>query len=134
MTRFARHGAGQPLAPERLDQPFGDPLVARLFPPLATGVHWGLERTRRALAFLGNPHERYPVLHVGGTNGKGSVVATLAAVLDRSGLRTASFTSPHLCSFRERMVVAGDALPDETLVVRASEVAEAVERFGLTFF
>lgn len=127
-------GAGQPLAPERLDRPFADPLVGRLFPPLATGVHWGLERTRSALAFLGNPQERYPVLHVGGTNGKGSVATTLAAVLNRSGLRTGCFTSPHLCSFRERVVVGGAALSEEALLARASEVAEAVRRFGLTFF
>jgi dihydrofolate synthase/folylpolyglutamate synthase len=126
--------AGQPLAPERLDRPFADPLVGRLFPPLATGVHWGLERTRQALEMLGDPHERYPSLHVGGTNGKGSVATTLAAVLNQSGLRTGCFTSPHLCSFRERIVVGGEALSEATIVTRAEEVAEAVRRFGLTFF
>jgi len=134
MTDAPQGRAGQPLAPERLDRPFADPLVGRLFPPLATGVHWGLERTRQALELLGNPHERYPTLHVGGTNGKGSVATTLAAVLNESGLRAGCFTSPHLCSFRERIVVAGEALPEETLIGRAEEVAEAVRRFGLTFF
>jgi dihydrofolate synthase/folylpolyglutamate synthase len=127
-------GAGRPLAPERLDRPFADPLVGRLFPPLATGVHWGLERTRDAMSLLGDPHHSFPVLHVGGTNGKGSVATTLAAVLNRSGLRTGCFTSPHLCSFRERIVVSGEALPEEVLVARAEETAEAVRRFGLTFF
>lgn len=135
MTDAARGGGvGRPLAPERLDRPFADPLVGRLFPPLATGVHWGLERTRQALALLGDPHLRYPTLHVGGTNGKGSVATTLATVLNQSGLRAACFTSPHLCSFRERVVVGGEALPEETIVARADEVAEAVRRFGLTFF
>lgn len=127
-------GEGGLLAPERLDRPFADPLVARIFPPLATGVHWGLERTHNALAALGDPHLRYPTIHVGGTNGKGSVAATLAAVLTRSGLRTGCFTSPHLCSFRERMVVDGQALPEERLLSRAEEVADVVVRFGLTFF
>jgi dihydrofolate synthase / folylpolyglutamate synthase len=122
------------MAPERLDRPFADPLVSHLFPPLATGVHWGLERTRQALDLLGDPHLRYPTLHVGGTNGKGSVTTTLATVLDESGLRTGCFTSPHLCSFRERIVVGGTALPEATLVARAGEVADAVRRFGLTFF
>ena len=61
------------LAPERLDRPFADPLVGRLFPPLATGVHWGLDRTERALAVVGDPHLAYATLHIGGTNGKGSV-------------------------------------------------------------
>ena len=134
MTDPGKPGAGRPLAPERLDRPFADPLVGRLFPPLATGVHWGLERTQRALEALGDPHHAAPVLHVGGTNGKGSVAATLAAVVNESGLRAGCFTSPHLCSFRERLVVAGEALSEETVVERAEEVRDVVVRFGLTFF
>lgn len=129
-----KEGAGALVAPERLDRPFGDPLVGRLFPPLATGVHWGLERTARALEALGDPHARYPTLHVGGTNGKGSVTTTLAAVLERSGMRAGCFTSPHLCSFRERFVVGGEALSEEVLGARAMEIRDVVVRFGLTFF
>ena len=91
-------------APDRLDRPFADPLVLRLFPPLATGVHWGLERTVRALESLGDPHRAYPTIHVGGTNGKGSVASTLSSVLNASGLNAACYTSPHLCSFRERIL------------------------------
>lgn len=105
-----------------------------LFPPLATGVHWGLERTERALAALGDPHRTCPTIHVGGTNGKGSVVSTLAAVLEAEGFKTASYTSPHLCSFRERMVVGGEALSEDVLLERADEVRDAIVRFGLTFF
>lgn len=122
------------LAPERLDRPFSDPLVGKLFPPLATGVHWGLERTHQALAALGDPHLRYPAVHIGGTNGKGSVTTTVAAVLHEAGLRTGCFTSPHLCSFRERVVVARQALPEEKLLRYAAEIEDAVVRFGLTFF
>lgn len=128
-------GAGRAVAgPDRLDRPFADPLVARIFPPLATGVHWGLERTEHALAALGNPHHGYSAVHVGGTNGKGSVTTTVAAVLQRGGRRTGCFTSPHLCSFRERIVVDGRALPEESLLGYAREVEDAVIRFGLTFF
>ncbi|HSG08617.1 MAG TPA: folylpolyglutamate synthase/dihydrofolate synthase family protein [Longimicrobiales bacterium] len=134
MADPGRPGAGRPLAPDRLDRPFADPLVGRLFPPLATGVHWGLERTERALEALGDPHRACPALHVGGTNGKGSVAATLAAVLDESGLRTGCFTSPHLCSFRERIVVGGEALTEDELMEGAEDVREVVVRFGLTFF
>ncbi len=122
------------LAPDRLDRPFGDPLFARLFPPLATGVHWGLERTRAALAELGDPHLACPVLHVGGTNGKGSVASTLSAALSAGGLRVACYTSPHLCSFRERFTIRGRALSEETLLVRADEIRECVVRHELTFF
>jgi len=122
------------LAPDRLDRPFSDPLVRRLFPPLATGVHWGLERTERALAALGDPHRSYPTVHVGGTNGKGSVTTMTAAVLQRSGLRTACYTSPHLCSFRERMLVNGKPLAEERILDYAKEVRDPVVEYGLTFF
>jgi len=108
--------------------------MGRLFPPLATGVHWGLERTVRALEALGDPHRSYPTIHVGGTNGKGSVTTTLAAVLNESGRRAGCFTSPHLCSFRERIVVGGKALPEPELVERAQEIRDVVVELGLTFF
>jgi dihydrofolate synthase/folylpolyglutamate synthase len=71
---------------------------------------------------------------VGGTNGKGSVAATLAAVLEEEGFRTGCFTSPHLCSLRERMVVGRAALSEETLLERAAEIEDVVVRYGLTFF
>ncbi len=131
LTRAGSHGI---LAPERLDRPFADPLVAKLFPPLATGVHWGLERTERALDALGDPHRAYPIIHVGGTNGKGSVVTTLSAVLNEAGTRAGCFTSPHLCSFRERVRVGRQALSEGALLTYAEEVRDAVLQFGLTFF
>jgi dihydrofolate synthase/folylpolyglutamate synthase len=123
-----------PLAPDRLDRPFADPLVGRLFPPLATGVHWGLERTERALEALGDPHRAYPTVHVGGTNGKGSVTSMTAAVLHHAGRRTGCYTSPHLVSFRERILVDGGPLSEEQLVAYAEEAREPVVRYGLTFF
>lgn len=126
--------APPPLAPERLDRPFSDPLVGRLFPPLATGVHWGLERTERALASLGDPHRSYATVHVGGTNGKGSVTSTVASILSRAGHRTGCYTSPHLCSFRERILVDGRPLAEDALLGYADDVRDAVVRFGLTFF
>ncbi|MEX2467133.1 MAG: folylpolyglutamate synthase/dihydrofolate synthase family protein [Gemmatimonadota bacterium] len=122
------------VAPERLDRPFQDPLVRRLFPPLATGVHWGLERTERALAALGDPHRAYPTIHVGGTNGKGSVTSTLASVLQVDGRRAGCYTSPHLCSFRERILVDGRPLDEDTLLARAAEIHDVVIGCGLTFF
>ena len=122
------------LAPERLDRPFADPLAGRLFPPLATGVHWGLERTEEALEALGNPHRAYATVHVGGTNGKGSVTCTVASVLTRAGHRAGCYTSPHLCSFRERILVDGRPLPEEELVRYADEIRDVVVRCRLTFF
>jgi dihydrofolate synthase/folylpolyglutamate synthase len=122
------------VAPDRLDRPWADPLVPRLFPPLATGVHWGLERTERALEAIGDPHLACPTLHVGGTNGKGSVTCTLASVLQAGGWRTGCYTSPHLCSFRERMLVDGSALSEDALLSYADDLRDVVVRYGLTFF
>jgi dihydrofolate synthase/folylpolyglutamate synthase len=122
------------LAPDRLDRPLSDPLVERLFPELPTGVHWGLERTQRALEWLGDPQRDFRAIHVGGTNGKGSVTTTIASVLVAAGHRAAAYTSPHLCSFRERLLVGGEPLPEEALLGYADEVRGPVMRFGLTFF
>lgn len=122
------------VAPERLDRPFQDPLVRRLFPPLATGVHWGLERTERALAALGHPHRAYPTIHVGGTNGKGSVTTMVASVLQVDGRRAGCYTSPHLCSFRERILVDGRPIPEAALLAYASEIHDVIIGCGLTFF
>ncbi|HET9949881.1 MAG TPA: Mur ligase family protein, partial [Longimicrobiales bacterium] len=121
-------------APDRLERPAADPLVGRLFPKLATGGPWKLERMRDALAALGDPHRAFRSLHVGGTNGKGSVTASAAAVLTEAGRRAGCYTSPHLCSFRERVRVDGAPLPEARLLAYADEVRDAVERFGLTFF
>ena len=124
----------KPAGPDRLDPLTEDPLLRRLLPELATGVEWGLERTERALASLGDPHRAYRSLHVGGTNGKGSVTATLASVLRGSGHRVGCYTSPHLCSFLERILVDGRPIAEPTLVAYADGAREAISRFGLTFF
>jgi len=87
-----------------------------LFARTTGGFKFGLERTRELLARLGHPEARYPSLHVAGTNGKGSSVATMAAVLTAAGRRVATYTSPHLVDFRERMVVDGQMIPPDDVV------------------
>ncbi|MEO1590034.1 MAG: folylpolyglutamate synthase/dihydrofolate synthase family protein [Cyanobacteria bacterium J06632_22] len=67
------------------------------------GVELGLERMTALLAGLGNPHQRVPVVHVAGTNGKGSVCAYLSAVLTAAGYRVGRYTSPHLVRWTERI-------------------------------
>ena len=93
-----------------------------LFARTTGAFKFGLERTRALLAEMGNPHLAMPTLHIAGTNGKGSSVATADALLGAKGLRVARYTSPHLVDFRERIVVAGTPIP-------ALEVAEFVERW-----
>ena len=67
----------------------------------------GLERTQEVLRAMGDPHRRLTCFHVGGTNGKGSTVATLATLLRAKGLRVGVYSSPHLVDFCERILVDG---------------------------
>ena len=67
------------------------------------GVHLGLEQMEKLLKNLGNPHHQVPIIHVAGTNGKGSVCAYLSSVLTQAGYRTGRYTSPHLVDWTERI-------------------------------
>lgn len=87
----------------------------------------GLERTRALAGEFGNPHRGLDVIHVGGTNGKGSTSHTLAAVLQSAGYRTGLFTSPHLVDFRERIRIDGRMISRE-------EVIDFVDRFRRSDF
>lgn len=111
-----------------------DALITELFPRLTGGIRWGLERTRRMLAAVGNPHEACPALHVGGTNGKGSVAATMASVLGAAGLRTGLYTSPHLCSFRERIRIDGESIGEAALLEAAERLWPAIRTEDPSFF
>jgi dihydrofolate synthase/folylpolyglutamate synthase len=91
--------------------------------PLA--IRFGLERMDRALDALGHPERRYPVLHVGGTNGKGSTCAMAAAALAAAGLRAGLYTSPHLVRFNERIAVDGAEIDDAALAAAVDEVRRA---------
>lgn len=105
-----------------------------LFARTTGGFKFGLERTRALLAHLGNPELRYPSLHIAGTNGKGSSVATMKALLAAKGLRVATYTSPHLVDFRERMVVGDAPIPAEDVVDFVSRHTPFVEEIGASFF
>jgi dihydrofolate synthase/folylpolyglutamate synthase len=95
---------------------------------------FGLERTRALLAELGDPHLSYPVLHIAGTNGKGSSVATAEALLRAKGLKVARYTSPHLVDFRERIVAGGMPIPEHEVVQFIEDLTPTVERIGASFF
>lgn len=82
----------------------------------------GLDTVRRLAAEFGNPQQQYKVIHVAGTNGKGSTSHTLAAVLQAAGYKVGLYTSPHLIDFRERMRVDGSVIPQK-------EVIRFVERY-----
>jgi dihydrofolate synthase/folylpolyglutamate synthase len=95
------------------------------------GMRFGLDRMRRLLTVLGSPQERYPAIHVVGTNGKSSTVRMCAALLEAHGLRTGAFLSPHLTSFAERIRVGDEDLAPEAFgaaVQRAAAAAVKVDR------
>ncbi len=91
------------------------------------GIDLGLERVLASLDRLGRPQERFPAVHVAGTNGKGSVCAFAASVLQEAGYRVGLYTSPPLERFGERIRVDGCDLPDDAV----PELLEAVERTGV---
>ncbi len=95
------------------------------------GVRFGLERITAALERLGRPQERFPAVHIAGTNGKGSTAAMVESCLRAAGVHTGLFTSPHLCRFTERIRVDGEEI-SQADVVRLAARAQAQE--GLTFF
>jgi len=108
--------------------------LATLFVRVSGGWKLGLDTTRALLASLGNPHDGLRVLHVAGTNGKGSVVSTLDALLRAEGLRVGRYTSPHLVDFRERIVVNGVPIGEDAVVDFIARWTPEVERLGATFF
>lgn len=109
-------------------------LLARLLPARRFGVVLGLERMRQVLDRLGAPDRRLgTVVHVAGTNGKGSTVAMIAALARAGGARVATYTSPHLSTLRERIAFDGAPI-EEAALVRAAETVHAAGGDELTFF
>lgn len=90
-----------------------------------TGVKVGLRNMEALLDLLGNPQERFVCVHIGGTNGKGSVCAFVDAALRRAGYKTGLYTSPFLQRYNERMRVDGVPIGDRRLADLAARVAEA---------
>lgn len=90
------------------------------------GCRPGLERTAKLLDFLGNPHRRLKLIHVAGTNGKGSTTAMIANILSNAGYSTGMYISPHLYRNTERMTVDGREITEEDFVRYASEVLDKV--------
>ena len=98
-------------------------------------IDLGLGRVERVLAKLGNPQNQLPTaVHVAGTNGKGSTVALLRAMLEATGARVHVYTSPHLVRFNERIVVASEEINDDALIDVLHRVADANAGEPLSFF
>ena len=93
-----------------------------------------LENTHRLDEHFAYPHRRFPVIHVAGTNGKGSVSHMLASVFIRAGYKTGLYTSPHLLDFRERIKINGHPIPEDDVTRFVNENHDIIRDITPSFF
>jgi len=91
------------------------------------GFNFGLGRIQELLKRLGNPEKTLRVIHVGGTNGKGSTTVMIAGILQEAGYKVGVFTSPHLHDWRERLVINGQMIPKEKVIQAVRRVRPYLE-------
>src|SRR5277367_54307 len=107
----------------------------RLHHPALASVDLSLDRMYRFLSMLGSPHKRLPpVIHVAGTNGKGSLIAYLQAIFEAAGYKVHRYTSPHLVHFHERIVLAGREIENAYLETILRHVSALLPTQPATFF
>lgn len=98
---------------------------------VARGWDLKLDRMRAACGLRGHPERAFGVVHVAGTNGKGSTVATIEAVLRAAGYRTGLYTSPHLIDFCERIRAGGATIPETDVVALVAAQRKALDQVGI---
>lgn len=86
----------------------------------------GLGRMQQAVKLLGEPHEAVPMIHVTGTNGKGSTIAFMRQLFQQHGLKVGTFTSPHIVSMHDRICINGQPISDQDLI-RLGQSIQAME-------
>ena len=112
-----------------------DTVLRRLLSLHPKKIDLALDRILRLLGNLGDPHLRLPpVIHVAGTNGKGSACAFMRAMLEAQGLKVHTHTSPHLVRFHERIRIGGKLISEEALVSLLEEVEQVNAGREITFF
>src|SRR5262249_37625356 len=122
-------------APREARLALPDPILDRLKALHPRVIDLSLGRMQRLLAALGEPHRRVPpVVHVAGTNGKGSLIAYLRAMVEAAGKRAHVYTSPHLVRFNERIVLAGTTIDDAALAALLARCEAANAGQPITFF
>ena len=104
-----------------------DTVSSLLEPFQRFGVNLGLTRIEKLLAALGNPQAKVPIIHVAGTNGKGSVCAYLSSILTESGYRVGRYISPHLVNWTERICLNEQEITIPALIEILQEVTKAVD-------
>ncbi|MEM7182620.1 MAG: Mur ligase family protein [Spirochaetota bacterium] len=97
-------------------------------------VFFTLDNIKALCSIFANPHKSFPSIHIAGTNGKGSSAHLLAAILQTNGYRTGLFTSPHLKSFRERILVNNEQVSQEFIIAFVHKLKSQVGKLNLSFF
>jgi len=98
------------------------------------GIKVGLHRTEALLAKCDNPHKTVPVIHIAGTNGKGSTAAMIASILQKTERNVGLYTSPHLINFNERIRINGIPIKDEQISAFLNRYRKQIDTLGSTFF
>lgn len=111
-----------------------DSLLKYLYQLQRIGIKTGLEHTEKLLEACGRPDNELIIIHIAGTNGKGSVSATLASILHAAGYKTGLYTSPHLLRFNERIRIDGTPISDNDIVRFIQEYRDDIDRIKATFF
>lgn len=113
-----------------------DILLEELYSYSMHGIKLGLENIRNICNQLGNPQDDYQIIHIAGTNGKGSTSTTLETILLEKGYKVGKYTSPHIIKFNERIRANGHDISDEEIAFYYNLVKEAIEQINIkpTFF
>ncbi|MCK4892882.1 MAG: bifunctional folylpolyglutamate synthase/dihydrofolate synthase [Calditrichia bacterium] len=108
--------------------------IQYLFNLQFSGIKLGLENVTRILEFLGNPQNKWPAIHLAGTNGKGSTAAFIFSILRETGLKVGLYTSPHLVDFSERIRVNDESISWNTIVEYTELLKKEIDKHQATFF
>lgn len=98
------------------------------------GIKLGLDNIRILLNAVGNPQDKWPAIHLAGTNGKGSTAAMLESILINAGYKVGLYTSPHLIDFTERIRINRQVIPREDVVCFTQKLVPLIEKFQPSFF
>ena len=107
-------------------------LLEELYSYSLFGIKLGLENIKKICDYLGNPEKKYKIIHITGTNGKGSTSTIVETVLLEAGYSVGKYTSPHILKFNERIRANGKDITDKDIALSYAKVKEAVENLGIT--
>ena len=111
-----------------------DSILEELYNLQRLGIKVGLDHTNELLKAIGNPHEKLKLIHIAGTNGKGSTCSILSSILIEHGFKVGLYTSPHLKKFNERIQINGNQIPDDYIANFFNDNRSIIKSIETTFF